>query len=273
MRYIITIIVSMLLAGTIYPNNSKDSCEVRNSTFRSGEQVKYILSYNWFFIWTDVGEATFKVSNDTLEGQEAIHLHTFGHTYTFYDWFYKVRDTHESWVDPNTLQPLYFNRDVNQGSYTKENEYWFDWQSSSISARIRRRGRENNFYEIPMKDCTYDVVSAMYMARNLDFSDIRPNASFPLDVALDEEVYNVTYRFLKREQKNIRGVGRFNTLMFRVELIAGDIFDKGQYLDVWVTDDANRLPIYIESPIRVGKVRVRIAEWEGLRHPLTSRVR
>ncbi len=248
-------------------------CEVNNTSFAPGEKLTYLLSYTWFFVWTDVGEVEFNVNADKRDGKEALHLHTFGHTYTFYDWFYKVRDTHETWVEANTLKPIYFNMDVNQGNYTKENEYWFDWESGIVDARIQRRGRENNFYQIPMEDnCVYDIVSAIYMARNLNFTDIKPGQSFPLKVALDEDVFDVTYRFVKEEKIKVRGAGRFNTLKFRVELIAGDIFGEGQYLYVWVTNDSNKLPVYIESPIKVGKVRVRIDEWQGLKHPLNAKV-
>ncbi|MFP4556853.1 MAG: DUF3108 domain-containing protein [Bacteroidales bacterium] len=249
------------------------ACDINNTAFKPGEKLSYLLSYTWFFVWTDVGEVTFSVNADTLDGNEALHLHTFGETYSFYDWFYKVRDTHETWVDAKTLKPIYFKLDVNQGSYTKENEYWFDWQSGIVDARIQRRGGKNNFYQIPMEDrCIYDVVSAIYMARNLDFSGIKPDQSFPLNVALDEELFNVSYRFIKAEQIKVRGAGKFNTLKFRVELVAGDIFGEGQYLYVWVTNDANRLPVYIESPIKVGKVRVRIDKWEGLKYPLNAKV-
>ena len=32
------------------------------SAFQAGEEITYIISYNWGFIWLDVGEATFKIT-------------------------------------------------------------------------------------------------------------------------------------------------------------------------------------------------------------------
>ncbi len=246
----------------------KPLCSIDTSAFASGETLTYVLSYNWFFIWTDVGEATFSVTNDVKFDQNALHLHTLGKSYPFYDWFFKVRDVYESWVNPQSLRPIYFNRDINEGGYTKENEYVFNWEKGIVNARIRRKKGANKFYDIEVKPCTYDVVTAIYVARNINFGNLQKGQSVPIDVILDREVYNVNYRFVGREQKHVKGLGTLSTLKFRVELIAGDVFKKGQYLFVWVSNDANRIPVFIESPIRVGSVKARLATYSGLKHEL-----
>lgn len=240
--------------------------------FSAGEEITYVLSYTWFFIWTDVGEVRFKVLPDTLNSSSLLHLNVFGTSYPFYDWFFKVRDVYESWVEPSTLIPIRFNRDISEGGYTKENEYDFNWERNEVDARIKRRGGEDQFYTIPVEPGTVDVVTAIYITRNLDFSKAIPLASYQVSVILDRETYRVKYTYLKRETKKVRGVGEFNTLKFRVELIAGDVFKEGQYLFVWVSDDLNRIPVYIESPIKVGSVRARVSSWKGLKHPLKPKI-
>ena len=239
-------------------------------SFAIGEELTYIMSYTWFFIWTDVGEVQFKVQSDTLNNQQVLHLHAYGTSYPFYDWFFKVRDVYESWVDADLLIPLRFNRDVNEGGYTKENEYSFCWDNNEVKARIRRRGGENKFYTIPVQPGTVDVVTAIYISRNLDFSEANPMDSYPVSVILDREIFSVKYTYLAKEVKKVKGLGEFNTLKFRVELIAGDVFKEGQYLYVWVSNDPNRVPLYIESPIRVGSVKARLGSYKGLQHRLNE---
>ena len=241
-----------------------------NRSFAIGEELTYIMSYTWFFIWTDVGEVQFRVQSDTLNNQQVLHLHAYGTSYPFYDWFFKVRDVYESWVDADLLIPLRFNRDVNEGGYTKENEYSFCWDSNEVEARIRRRGGENKFYTIPVQPGTVDVVTAIYISRNLDFSEANPLDSYPVNVILDREIFSVKYTYLAKEVKKVKGLGEFNTLKFRVELIAGDVFKEGQYLYVWVSNDQNRVPLYIESPIRVGSVKARLGSYKGLQHRLNE---
>jgi len=223
-------------------------------------------------MWTDVGEAKFTVKSEKKFDQDALHLKATGYSYPFYDWFFKVRDIYESWVDPVSLKPIYFNRDIYEGGFTKENEYTFDWKNYEVDARERRRGGPNQFDRIKIDEYTYDVVTAIYVSRNLDFSKATAGKTYPVSVVLDREVYHANYTFLERENKSVKGIGKFKTMKFRVELISGDVFKEGQYLYVWVTDDSNRIPLYIESPIIVGTVKARIDSMRGLRHPLSSKI-
>ena len=41
-------------------------------------------------------------------------------------------------------------------------------------------------------------------------------------------------------------------------------------MNVWVSDDANRIPLLIESPVSVGSIKAVLKEYKGLRHPLSS---
>lgn len=271
MRQILIIITIVFFSSQgVIPQNSLINNRL---PFDHGEELTLTVSYTWFFVWTDVGEVTFTAKVDEKLGRNAYHLHAYGKSFPFYDWFFKVRDVYESWVDQITLQPIYFNRSINEGGYTKENEYVFDWENNNVKARIRRKGRENRFYNIAIEPSTYDVVSAIYYSRCLDFSNLEPFKSFPIRVVLDREIFNVKYTFLQREEKMVKGIGSIKTLKFRVELIAGDVFKEGQYLYVWVTDDSNKVPLYIESPIRVGTIRVRLTSYKGLKAPLNSEKR
>jgi len=61
-------------------------------------------------------------------------------------------------------------------------------------------------------------------------------------------------------------------LKFQVEVVAGDIFKGDQKIYVWVTDDGNKLPILIESPIRVGSVMARVKSVRGLKYSQRSKI-
>ncbi len=48
------------------------------------------------------------------------------------------------------------------------------------------------------------------------------------------------------------------------------IFEGGEKMTVWVSDDDNHIPLRIESPISVGSIKVDMMGYRNLRHPLTS---
>ena len=42
-------------------------------------------------------------------------------------------------------------------------------------------------------------------------------------------------------------------------------------MTVWVTDDENKIPVLVESPILIGFIRAELNKYEGLRNPLKSK--
>jgi hypothetical protein len=54
--------------------------------------------------------------------------------------------------------------------------------------------------------------------------------------------------------------------------VKGTIFAGGEKMSVWVSDDANHVPLRIESPITVGSVKVDMMQYKNLRYPLSSMI-
>jgi len=237
-------------------------CSLANSAFSIGEKVRYKVIYNWHSLWLNAGEVTFSVNEGFCDNSPCYHMVGYGSTYKSYDWFYRVRDTYESFIDMESLQPLRFIRDVDENGYIiKQNVVFKHQENKAISAK--------GTYTIP--DCIQDVLSAIYYARNLDFSKYKANDTIPVSLYLDDSVYAVYIRYLGKEVLNTQQ-GTFNCIKFRPLLIEGTLFKGGEKMTVWVTDDRNKLPVQVESPIIVGSVRAELYKYEGLRNPVEAKI-
>jgi hypothetical protein len=53
-------------------------------------------------------------------------------------------------------------------------------------------------------------------------------------------------------------------------LIKGTIFEGGEKMTVWVSDDENKIPLRVNTPITVGSIKVDLIGYKNLRHPFTS---
>ena len=73
-----------------------------------------------------------------------------------------------------------------------------------------------------------------------------------------------------QEKKYIKGIGTVKTMKFAAKLIAGDVFGSGQDMFVWITEDENRIPVYFEAPLKVGRASGCLIGWEGLKYPFDS---
>ncbi len=89
---------------------------------------------------------------------------------------------------------------------------------------------------------------------------------------LDNEVFNMYIRYVGKEEIKTK-YGKFRAIKIKPLLLKGQIFEGGEKMTVWVTDDANHIPVRVESPLVVGKVKIDMMSHANLRHPLTSLIK
>src|SRR2546428_353843 len=60
-----------------------------------------------------------------VEKKKYLHLTCQASTASKWDSFFKIRDLYESYVDPITLKPSIYKRNISEGTYTKTEKYIF----------------------------------------------------------------------------------------------------------------------------------------------------
>jgi hypothetical protein len=244
------------------------SANVSAVPFQSGEALVYKVYYNLNFVWIPAGEVTFKVDD---EGSR-YHFSAAGVTYDSYEWFYKVRDYFDTYSDKQTLLPQTSIRRVKENRYSIYDKVDFDQKNKKakyIRGQVEERATLKG--DLVLSDCMHDVLSIIYYCRSLDYSSVQKGQEFPVKVMLDEETFSLKYRFMEREEKSIRNLGKFNTLRFSPQLVAGNVFSENAQMKIWASDDANKIPLMIESPVAVGSVKIVLKSWKGLKYDMTAK--
>ncbi|MBS1592278.1 MAG: DUF3108 domain-containing protein [Bacteroidetes bacterium] len=255
------IITGLLLAVISFPLKAGDDfCGVKNFAFHEGENLTYVVFYSVIGVYINAGTATFNTSLENYNGKHVYHVTGTGFSNPSYDWIFKVRDKYETYIDTATLQPYKFIRNVDEGGYKTYENVTFNKQNSTA---ITTKG----VYTVPT--CVQDVLSAIYYARNIDFNKYKVDDKIPFDMFLDNEIYHLYVKYLGKETVKTK-YGKFKAIKFKPLLIKGTIFEGGEKMTVWVSDDANHIPLRIESPISVGSIKVDMMQYKNLRHPLTS---
>lgn len=262
MRFVIVLLMNVLLLSFRMIAQQQQFCGIRNNVINPGERVNFTVYYNLSAIWVAAGTASFTTSSSSVDGVPVYHLKGAGKTFSSYDWIYKVNDTYESFVDTQTLLPKKFVRDVNENG-SKKYEYVRFVQAQNKAFADKRS------FSVP--DCVQDVLSAIYYARNIDYSKYRPGDKIPFDMFIDGEVHHLYIRYLGKYKITTR-YGTFNTLKIRPLLVEGTIFKGGEKMDIYVTDDQNLVPVRISSPILVGSIKVDMTSFSGLRYPMKALV-
>lgn len=254
-----------LLSGQCFPVHPELAVD---HAFRQGERLSYIIHYKWLGIRTDVGAAEVNLLDGGMrEGRRLLHPVATGMTYRFWDAFFKVRDRYESVFYEDNVRPVYFHRDIHEGKYTIQNYYSWDDSTHYIDAEVIKSDRVIDTI-LPGHGCTFDILTLFYCARNMDLEALEAGVNNPVSFAIDEEIFDIYFRYIGREEKKIPGLGTFRTLKFAAKVVAGEVFTGEQEMMIWVSDDMNRVPLLFESPIIVGSVFGRLSGWEGLCFPL-----
>ena len=237
-----------------------DFCGIRNNSFSINENISYVVFYNALGIFVNAGSARFTTSLTKVSNKTAYHLVGTGTTNSKYDWIFKVRDRYESYIDTATLKPYKFVRSIEEGGFKKYENVTFNQNTNTAITN-------DGVFKVP--NCVQDVLSSIYYARNIDFKKYKIGDKIPFSMFIDNEVFNMYIRYLGTETIKTR-YGKFNTYKFKPLLVKGTIFEGGEKMTVWVTQDQNKVPVRIESPITIGSVKVDLMGYQNLRYPLTS---
>jgi len=257
--YLFQIWMATLL--TVLPKQTKELCSQSNTSFNTGEKITYTIFYNVIGFYVNAGDAQFSITPAKWEGEDAYTFTATGNSNRSYDWIFKVRDKYESIVDSKNLLPYYFSRSINEGSFHQNQTLTFNQKSNEVTT--------NKGESFKSADCTFDVISAIYAARNLDFKNLKVNEKVYLNFFLDNELFPSYFKFLGKEVIQTK-FGKFKAIKIAPLLVKGSMFEGGEHMTIWVTDDENHIPIRIETPIIVGTIKVDMKSYEGLRYPLSS---
>lgn len=257
-----TVFLLLMALGFQPLSAGNDFCGIRNTAFQEGEHISFNVFYSLLGLYVNAGTANFSVKLDWVNNKPAYHVLGLGSSNPSYDWIFKVRDRYETYIDTVNLQPLKFIRNIDEGGFKK-------YENISFNQGTNTAITTNGVFKVP--NCIQDVLSAVYYARNIDFDKYQPEDKIPFTMFLDNEVYQLYIKYLGKETVKTK-YGKFRAIKFKPLLVKGTLFQGGEKMTVWVSDDLNHIPLRIESPIVVGSVKVDMMQYRNLRYPLSSMI-
>lgn len=252
------------------------SAPLHAQLYHPGEELYYRVSYKAkMFPNTEVGTVEVKTSNTTFNGAARYKVEGIGRTMPTYRWFYNLEDIYSVWIDTAALRPVHFASDIREGDYTFESVYRYDWDRMSVHTRWSSRKKPFREKVMALTKVSMDPISLFFTLRSAKAEDFRVGFPATLEMVLQDTIRVLRYRYLGPEVKKIRNIGKFRTLKFECQLgtTEGYSFTDGSIFTIWISDDRNKIPLYIESPVRVGSINAYISHFRGLKYPLDSRIK
>ena len=254
MRYLLIVLFGLLITDKAL---AQELPLKKEAVFQAGEVLKYKLRYGFI----TAAEGTLKVLNSDLkfDNKPTYKLVVDAQTSGTFDIFYKVRDHYDSYIDKTDLTPYFYQENVREGGYKREDKARFTQGSKKV---VSNRGT----FTAPTTQ-TFDLVSAYYFSRSLDISKLKIGDKFTLNYFLGDGIKQLEIAFTGREVVKSK-IGNVRCLRFSPSIEPGRIFKKDSKLYLWITDDGNRVPVKAQVEILVGAVTMEIRSADGLKYPI-----
>lgn len=254
----------LILFASVYADN-EGLRKMQNHAYKRGESLSYRVFYDsWLTAWITAGVGTVEVLEDNkkFHGRDTYHMRIVGKSVGLFSWFFKVRDRFESYVDMEAQVPWKFIRRTREGDYRKDDDVIFNQFEHWAESRYMKR-------EIPPN--TQDIVSAFYVMRNLDFSELKVNDEMRVQFMLDDSVYISKIIFLGKDTIDTK-IGKIRALKFKPKVVTGEVFDEQYPMTIWVSDDPNHIPLMLKSAVIIGSISIEITDYKNLKNPFSSKL-
>jgi hypothetical protein len=208
--------------------------QARPVAFPSSETLSYNIE--WRLIYA--GNARLSLERKKPGWESKLHLESGGLVSKLYKLDYTYLSEMEdqfcaATTDLNAIErtrhretKVTYDRVRNKANYVER-----DLLKNSISKTV----------EIDIPACVSDVIGGLYKVRTLK---LEPGQS--TQVQLSDGKKSVSVRLDAQQREQIKTVaGTFNTIRYEAYVFNGVLFARKGDLQIWITDDARRLPVKI----------------------------
>lgn len=232
-------------------------------TIKSGEKLIYSGSYNMSGLMTQLAQVTMEAETVSTSKNNYLHLSCQAATYSKWDSFFKIRDLYESYVNPKTLEPSLYKRNISEGGYTKKEKYVFKNGGKTITSTLNKKNMPERTRTFSINPNAQDVVSLLYKIRTLDFSGMKVGQTQSFTIVFDEKEIPVSVKYMGIESANAGNLGKKNCHKIAIGAKTQALKGKDANL-IWLTADAKKIPALIKFSIPVGTGQLTLTSASGL---------
>jgi hypothetical protein len=252
----------------IYGQGPVSECYNKNSSFKAGENLTYNVYYNLGPVRIKLADVKLWVEESVYDNKKVFVIKNTTKTVSEFEWIIKVKDYYASYIDATTMEVQKHIQKTVVDKYFTDYEYHFDHTRQKIYVAIENSKTKKYLDTLDMNPCLHDLLSAAYYPRNIDYANMAIGRKIDLPVILNTTTNMIYYKYLGTETITLKSKKKVNCIKIVPLLVSTSIFKAGEKMTAWFSNDKNRLPVLMESDLKIGKVSVQLFKYEGLRHPI-----
>lgn len=236
------------LASAQTPSASAASPGRPSLPFGPGETLTYNITWSIF----PAGQVVSTVKQLGAGPEDAYAIDATARSDGFVSLLYRIDNTYHSVFDPRTLCSREITRTINEGRRHKQTRIVFDAAKRVAILDERDMGKPNHprkHADNAIPACVEDIVTAFYDLRS---QPMQVGDKIHIPVNDGSKTHEVIVDVQAREKIQTPMGPRY---AFRLEPRAlGDLYKKKGRLLIWISDDAERLPLRIKAMMLIGTI-------------------
>lgn len=239
------------------------------TAFQAGEKLSFTASYNMSGLLTDLAQLNMEVNEVKTSKTTLWQLKCTAKTYSKWDNYFKIRDLYESYVNPKSLTPYLYQRNINEGNYFKFVKYTFNHKTNIVKSLVTKKARIGGTYDqnknITIKGSTNDLVTTLYKIRNSNLKNLSVGSSRKFSILFDREEKIVNIKLLGIESLNTK-IGKKQCYKLAISVSNTDVLKGNDDNLIWLTADENKIPVYAKFKVAVGSGELKINSATALKN-------
>ncbi|MBX7151044.1 DUF3108 domain-containing protein [bacterium] len=224
--------------------------KIQNNAFKVGEKLSF--SIGWEFI--SAGTAVLNVeSATTINDRPCYSISAVTNSNAFFSTLYKVRNRLETYVDMEGIYPLRYVKNTSEGGYKRN--FVVDFHHDTGKASIADVDSGQTEVNVPVY--VQDIISAFYYIRT---QPLAIGNEITLSTFDNGKYRDVIVKVLRKERVSVTA-GDFECIVVQTPI---GPFKNRSDLNIWLTDDARKIPVLMKSKIAVGSIRAELESMEGV---------
>lgn len=243
-RFLSAIAIGLCLSG---------AATAASLPFPLNERLDYHISWNGILVAWSTSTTGMVETN----GMNYISVRVETQTYPVFDVFYKVNDLHECLLDPETLLPVRFEKNMREGRSQYHDVTTFDYANGIVRFENLSAGTVTN---VPISADARDYLSFMYFMRG---QDLTPGQTTTHQVLADNKVYEVLVHAGEIEKVGLSNYPDVPSLQIDPEAAFNGLFVRSGKATLWVSRDPRRILTCLKAWVPFGRVTVRLHDVSG----------
>ena len=239
----------------------------RNTSFSTGEQLDYRVSFGFFTVGRAVTKIDSRVYN--VNSTPCFKIDAFGETSDWISWITRVKDVWGAYLDTTSLSTQVSYRKIREGNYRKDELANFDHRKKKVEVKVMNQatGVYENPKEYDIPHNAKDLVGGFMLLRQIDFAKVRVGDTLTISGFFEDTSYNLNIMYVGKDVVHTK-LGKIPCHKLIPIMPDNQLFDGENSITCWLSDDANKIPVKIQAKMFIGHTGLELEGFRGLRNQL-----